>query len=367
MAGSRVHAQTQPVLDLKLYGGITITGAVGVEYAIQYVPYLAETNAWLTLTNITLPRTPYLFVDTSTNADCAGGKRFYRAVAQLTNYPQMMLIPGGSFLMGSTFAEEEFPERVTHQVTVSAFYMDKYLVTRSRWYEVASCPTCTGYVFNVAGGKGSNHPVHSITWYDAVKWCNARSQMDGLKPCYYTNAALTEIYKAGEIEPYVDWNANGYRLPTEAEWEKAARGGLSGNRFPWGNEIRHTNANYYSDTDRFPLYDFSPTSSYHPVYNDGAMPYTSPVGSFASNNLGLFDMAGNISQWCWDWFDGYWYYNTNATEANTRGPVDPSGLRVLRGGSWDNYANKARAAARDNGVPSELGWTRRGFRCVRAF
>ena len=159
----------------------------------------------------------------------------------------MALIPAGSFQMGDTFSEGYSAERPVHSVYVSAFSMDSCLVTKALWDTVYNWAITHGYTFDNAGaGKASNHPVQTVNWYDAVKWCNARSEMEALTPCYYTSSALTTVYRTGDLSvsnAAVFWSATGYRLPTEAEWEKAARGGLSGQRFPWGNTISWTQAN----------------------------------------------------------------------------------------------------------------------------
>jgi sulfatase modifying factor 1 len=262
-----------------------------------------------------------------------------------TNPPSgMAFIPAGSFIMGDTFNEGEADELPTHTVTVSAFYMDKYEVTKALWDDVYQWATNHGYSFDNAGlGKAANHPVHTVRWFDVVKWCNARSEKAGKTPAYYTDAGITAIYKTGQAAPYVRWD-RGYRLPTEAEWEKAARGGLSGKRFPWGDMITHSLANYYSSTNF--AYDTSSTRGDHPIYNDGTWPYTSPVGSFAANNYGLYDMAGNVWEWCWDWDDTY----GSATQMDPCGPASGS-FRVRRGSGCGAYARYGRAAYRGNGNP----------------
>jgi formylglycine-generating enzyme required for sulfatase activity len=261
----------------------------------------------------------------------------------------MALIPAGSFTMGNCMdpGEGDSYELPLHTVYVSAFYMDKYPVTKSLWDTVKAWNGGNGYSYDYAGsGKASTHPVQTIGWYDCVKWCNARSQKEGLTPCYYTDSGLTVVYKSGQVAPYVKWAANGYRLPTEAEWEKAARGGASGQRFPWGNTISWSQANYYA----YPLsadpvygyaYDVNSTSGYHPTFNDGVSPYTSPVGYFAANGYGLYDMVGNVCQWCWDCYGSY----SSGAQTDPRGPTSGS-IRVLRGGGWGYDAFSCRAADR---------------------
>jgi formylglycine-generating enzyme required for sulfatase activity len=290
------------------------------------------------------------------------GQRFYRVVAHaeaaIGAPAGMALIPAGNFEMGDTFSEGESYEVPVHTVYVSAFYMGKYEVSKGLWDQVKGWRQGNGYSYdNEGAGKATNHPVQSINWYDMVKWCNARSEMEGRAPAYYSDAALTQVYKTGAIAPYVNWHA-GYRLPTEAEWEKADRGGTSGHRFPWSDSdtISHSRANYYSDSS-YP-YDVSPTRGFNPTFNDGVMPYTSPVGSFAPNGYGLYDTAGNVWEWCWDWAGDY----STTDQTDPRGPASGS-TRVGRGGNWNYYAGHCRAAYRYGNPPDDTA-TNIGFRCA---
>ena len=271
------------------------------------------------------------------------------------------LIPAGTFTMGDALDGDS--EAPTHTVNVSAFYMEQNLVTKAQWDAVRTWALSNGYTDLAAGaGKASNHPVQSISWYQMVKWCNARSQQEGLTPVFYTNEAQTTVYKTGDVDvtnAQVKWNANGYRLPTEAEWEKAARGGLSGKRFPWGDTISHSKANYLGRTVF--AYDLGP-DGYHSTYNDGVTPYTSPVGSFASNGYGLYDMAGNVFERCWDRYDSSYY--SISPETDPRGPASGT-WRVLRGGFWGGDIYGCRLADRHNDESSASNYGT-GFRVARS-
>ncbi len=265
--------------------------------------------------------------------------------------PGMVLIPAGSFMMGNTFSGEGTgSEEPVRQIVVTAFYMDRHEVTKAHWDDVYDWATNHGYSFeNGAEGKATNHPVQLVSWYDCVKWCNAKNEKEGRIPAYYTGADQATVYRTGQIaveSGWVKWN-EGYRLPTEAEWEKAARGGVSGHRFPWSetNNITHSLANYRSST-RYD-YDTSPTRDLHPAAKTEPRPFTSPVGSFAPNGYGLYDMAGNVWELCWDWYGSY----SNDSLADPRGPT-LGATRVLRGGSWDYYADGCRVAFRGSSPPA---------------
>jgi formylglycine-generating enzyme required for sulfatase activity len=238
-------------------------------------------------------------------------------------------INSGTFAMGSPEDEaERDDDEALHQVTVSSFYMGKYEVTRREWREMMG--NNPGYF------KGDNLPVELISWYDAVEYCNTRSLCEELTPAYRINGAD------------VSWNRNagGYRLPTEAEWEYACRAGTTG-PFNTGNNITADQANYNGN---YP-YSNNPRG----VYRKSAV----EAGSFAPNPWGLYNMHGNVWEWCWDWYGSY----------GSGSLTDPAGLsagnfRVLRGGSWSSDGGRLRSAYRYGTTPNRGGDA--GFRLVRS-
>ena len=236
-------------------------------------------------------------------------------------------IQGGTFIMGSP-ADEPDPmdrERSQHKVTISGFYMGKYEVTQKEYQEVMGR--------NPSHFKGDNLPVEKVNWYNAVEYCNMRSQKEGLTPAYTIDKNQKDPNNTAgwdKLKWTVTWNknANGYRLPTEAEWEYACRAGTK-TPFNTGNNITTDQANYDGN---YP-------------YNNNAKgedrEKTTPVGSFAPNPWGLYDMHGNVQELCWDWYDDY------KDEAQT----DPEGAvcgdaRVVRGGSWLYGASSTRSGRR---------------------
>ncbi len=246
----------------------------------------------------------------------------------LPDLADFAMIPGGNFTMGDSL--DGMTNATPHTVNVSAFYMQKKGVTKADWDAVRSWGMGHGYTDLAAGaGTAADHPVQTVSWYDGVKWCNAKSEIEGLTPCYYTDAAQTAVFKTGANNidnTMVKWSANGYRLPTEAEREKAARGGLIGKRYPNGDSITTTDANY-----------------------NNSVGSTTAVGTYAPNGFGIYDMAGNVWEWCWDGYDAGYYGVSPATDPN-----GPSGsYRVLRGGNWGDCAADCRVAYRITGSPGD--------------
>jgi formylglycine-generating enzyme required for sulfatase activity len=334
-----------------------IESELGISNQILFTTNLSRSN-WTVLTNLAVPQTPYWFTDPAIPLSL---QRFYR-VAYLPPTTNLVFLPAGSFQMGNCMNPNEGStnELPLHTVYVSGFYMDRCDVTKALWDNVCNWATNNGYSFDYgAGGKSGNHPAQSLTWYDAVKWCNARSEKEGRVPAYYTNAAKTMVYRTGTNDlqaSFVNWT-NGYRLPTEAEWEKAARGAASGQRFPWGNTISWSQANYKADPAVY-AYDVNPANGYHPAFTNNGMPYTSPAGYFSPNEYGLYDMSGNVWQWCWDWYGLY----SSGPQSDPCGPA--LGLsRVYRGGCWFSVPINCRAADRAYGYPAGRN-VDIGFRCV---
>lgn len=170
------------------------------------------------------------------------------------------------------------------------FHMDATEVTWAEWKRVRDWALTNGYEFAHQGyGKAEDHPVVVVNWFDCVKWCNARSEMEGRNPAYEFNG---EVYRVGIAVPTCSRTGRGYRLPTPAEWRFAAHGGES-SLYATGDTISHDKANYQGTT-------FDPQSEstgFHPDYTEGGHPYTAPVTAFPANRFGLYGMAGNVKEW----------------------------------------------------------------------
>ncbi len=295
-AGPGAVAQSPAGLDAGLYAGLTITGAVGTVYSVEYVTDLAQTNtagAWRCLEFLQLPASPYLWADKSAPAT---GKRFYRAVA-MEPPTNMVFIPPGTFRMGSPTNEvgrldDEGPQ--TAVIISRGFWMGKYEVTQEEYLAITgSNPSFfIGY---------TNLPVDGVTWEGATNYCAALT---------------TREREAGRIAPN-----SVYRLPTEAEWEYACRAGTS-TRFSYGDDPGYTNLTNYA------------------WYTSGG---TAPVGQKLPNPWGLYDMHGNVWEWCQDM--PYTYPGGIALD-----PLGPGTdwllFHTVRGGRFIGPAEYCRSASR---------------------
>ncbi|HDQ26177.1 MAG TPA: hypothetical protein ENN43_05460 [bacterium] len=288
------------------------------------------------------------------------------AVQTAVEVRSFVSVPGG------TFTQTDGSESFSH--TISSFYIGKCQVTYELWYEVYQWAIGSGYVFANAGREGNNggtgiipttrkyEPVTTINWRDMIVWCNAYSEMTGRTPVYYTNEEKTIPLRdstGGDYEdlinttpgsfdnPYVNWSANGYRLPTEGEWEYAARY-INGSSWTPHNYASGATADYTDDTA-------TGLVAWYP-YNSGDV--THDVGGKNPNALGIYDMSGNVREWCWDWYESY-----PGMSADYKGPANGS-YRTYRGGSFYSSPDNLQSGFRFYFYPYS-GLHDLGFRLVR--
>lgn len=285
----------------------------------------------------------------------------------------MILVQGGAFQMGNAYEGGEENERPVHEVALSSFYIGKHEVTVGEFREFVDD---TGYETTAERDGGAlvyvgrkaekrgdanwinpyyeqsdMHPVVCMSWYDAVEYCNWRSLSEGLRPCY-----------SGEGDSMIcDFDASGYRLPTEAEWEYAARSRGKRKKFAWGDGEPYVNGLPAGNTRDMAACGEWKLTDYWEGYDDGYA-YTSPAGSFAPNELGVCDISGNVYEWCWDWY-GDEYYAESPAE-NPTGPLSGE-MRACRDAGFVCPIEEESVASRGLGEPS-LTFSWGGFRLARS-
>lgn len=327
------HYLSKGIGKLKsLYGALCIIAAVlMVICSIIMTPQKQETESWN---------------GTDTGENVMNNSESTPETEAVTAPDKFVYIAGGTYEMGSPDTENwRTADETLHTVTVSDFYMSTYELTQEEYEAVMGN--------NPSTFSGENLPVENISWLDAVVYCNTRSEQEGLTPAYIIDGDNVSD------KPLVQWNrgADGYRLPTEAEWEYACRAGTA-TPFNTETSISPEESNYYGH------YPYEIEGNYFSQSNLTTQPgeyrqTTVAVDSFSPNAWGLYNMHGNVSEWVWD------YYGDYETEAVTD-PVGPAtgNLKVYRGGGWNDFAKNMRSAYRAT-LEEDMGSFNIGIRLVR--
>ena len=234
---------------------------------------------------------------------------------------QFVYVKGGLFEMGTSMSTDD--EGPVHEVTLSSFFISKTEITQSQWEKVMG--------YNNSYFLGEDRPVENVSWYEAIEFCNIKSENEGLEPAYYINSKMTKM----------NLEANGYRLPTEAEWEYVAGGGAQATPTVFaGSNIRNNVSNTKANA-------------------------TYPVATKQPNELGLFDMTGNVAEWTWDWYDLSTYELRVLSQRNKNPTGMPFGdYKVIRGGSWESTKQVSFISFRSYQYPNKRV-NNVGFRIVR--
>ena len=325
-------------------------GSPAVDRASDYTDetsiasYAAAAVDWASVNNIVMPASTGVFAPKSE----ASRAHIAAALMNLSLAQQsapaspagtndnFALVNGGTFQMGSPASEpERSSDEIQHSVTVGSFYMAKTEVTQQEYQAVMGS--------NPSETKGDNLPVTNITWYDAIQYCNKLSEAEGLTPCY-TIAGTTVTW---------DKSANGYRLPTEAEWEYAARANTT-TPFSFGDYVHNSDANCYN------AYGYNNDASGNWVNgSDAYLRRTVAVDQYAANAYGLYNMHGNAAEWVWDWYSTY----DSQASTNPTGP-ESGNAKVVRGGGWNDHPKHIRSAYR-GAHPADVSLYSIGVRPVR--
>jgi len=269
-----------------------------------------------------------------TKSDSENKMKYFDSDSQI----ELVFIEGGSFLMGSNDSSNDAKPK--HEVSVASFYIGRYEVSQSEWSKIMSS--------NPSYWKGDDLPVEQVSWYDAVVFCNRLSISKNLTPVYELKGERNP-HEWGEIpissDPkwntiQCDWSANGFRLPTEAEWEYSSKGGITSLGFVYSGS---------NDVDEVAWFD------------NNSKDITHNKGLKKPNELSIYDMSGNVREWCWDWYDDKYY--VSSPKDNPTGP-DSGTWRCVRGGSWYCFSTSGKTTTRFRYFP-DFKSSSYGFRVVR--